>query len=149
MFRTTNMVIGNELITKYKIAMFNNSPQEGICKTCNVPATERHLLGLCKEWQYDTIKRHDIIINEIFKYIIEYKLNGNYSNDRKYIIFPGGFLESGKTIGKVVDNHRINEFKLLKPDIIFKTIDNVLIFDAQICLEKNMQKNFSEKKKQI
>ena len=64
----------------------------------------------------------------------------------KYIIFPGGFLESGKTIGKVIDNPRINEFKLLKPDIVFKTIDNVLIFDAQICLEKNMEKNFNEKR---
>ena len=29
-FRMTNMVIENSFITKYKIAMFNNSPQEGI-----------------------------------------------------------------------------------------------------------------------
>ena len=56
-------------------------------------------------------------------------MNGDYSNDRKYIIFPGGFLESGKTIGKVIDNPRINEFKFSKPDIVFKNIDNVLIFD--------------------
>ena len=76
MFRTTNMVIENSFITKYKISMFNNSPQEGICKTCNLPANERHLLGMCKECQYDTIKRHDILINEIFKYLIDYKLNG-------------------------------------------------------------------------
>ena len=62
MFRTTNMVIENAFITKYKIAMFNNSPQEGICKTCNLPVNERHLLGMCKECQYDTIKRNDIII---------------------------------------------------------------------------------------
>ena len=92
MFRTTNMVIENAFITKYKQAMFNNSPQEDICKTCNLPDNERHLLGMCKECQYDTIKRHDIVINEIFKYLIDYKLNGNYSSDRKYIIFPWWFL---------------------------------------------------------
>ena len=57
-----------------------------------------------------------------------------------FIKITKGML-SGSTIGKVIDNPRINEFKLLKPDIVFKTIDNVLIFDAQICLEKNMEKN--------
>ena len=66
---------------------------------------------------------------------------------RKYIKFPGGFLESGKTIGKVIDNPRINEFKLLKPDIVFKTIDKILIIDAQVCFENNMQNNFNDKRK--
>ena len=31
---------------------------------------------------------------------------GNYSNDRKYIIFQCGFLESGKTIRKVINKKK-------------------------------------------
>ena len=96
MFRMINIVIENAFITKYKLSMFNNSPQEGICNTCNLPNNEIHILGMCKECQYDTIKRNDIVINEIFKYLIDYKIYGDYSNDRKYIKFPGCFIESGK-----------------------------------------------------
>ncbi|MDY5891797.1 MAG: hypothetical protein SPJ41_00005 [Candidatus Onthovivens sp.] len=56
------MVIENSFITKYKLAMFNNSPQEGICKTCKLSANERHLLGMCKECQYNMTQLKEIIL---------------------------------------------------------------------------------------
>ena len=47
--------------------------KNGLCVVCGRPATQRHILGACQQWKYELTERRDIIINEIYKTIIERK----------------------------------------------------------------------------
>ena len=96
------MIIKNSFITPYKIAIFNKKYNQGKCPTCGFLANERHILGWCKQCQYDIIQRHGIVVYEIYKEIIKDRLNDKYEYDRKCIYFEGGFLEKGKVIQTIV-----------------------------------------------
>ena len=138
------MVLENAFITPYKKVIINKTLASGICKTCNVKNTERHILGWCKEINYDLIQRHDIVVDEVYKEIIKERLNDDYDYSRKFIQFAGGFLEKGKVIGSILKDKYLNN-RSLKPDIVYVSISEVLIIDVNICLEGRMKSNYNEK----
>ena len=144
MYKLTSMVIENAFITPYKKAIMNKSPTDGICKTCNVKNTQRHILSWCKENNYDLIQRHDIVVDEVYKVIIKERLNDGYEYSRKFIQFTGGFLEKGKVIGSILKDKYLNDGSL-KPDIVYVSISEIIVIDVNICLEGRMKMNYNEK----
>ena len=78
MYKLTSMVTENAFIILYKKEIMNKTPGEGICKTCNLKNDERHILGWCKEINYDLIQRHDIVVDDVYEEIIKERLNDEY-----------------------------------------------------------------------
>ena len=62
-----------------------SNEEYGKCLECKKPTTQRHLLGGCRIASGMLIKRHDIIVDEIYNKIIENKLYNKYDNKLKFI----------------------------------------------------------------
>ena len=129
------MVIENVFITKYKKALMSETHGEGICKTCNVKNTERHILGWCKEINYDLIQRHDIVVDKVYIIITKERLKDDYEHPRKFIKIPCWFLEKWKVIGSILKDKYLNNGSL-KPDIVYVSISEVLIININVCHER-------------
>ena len=80
------------------------------CVHCqNTMADQNHLLSGCRECTGDYIRRHDIVVDEIYKNIIINELENKYDYDRKMIKITKWFLEKGKVIGTIVKDKYLYE----------------------------------------
>ena len=145
MYKYTAMVTENAFITPYKKALYSKSPEKGKCPTCNRMATQKHILSDCTETRYDMIKRHDIVVEELYKEIINNKLWFDVDYARKIIYYTGGFLEKGKVIGTIIQDNRLGEKNRLKPDIVFVDLSHIIILDVIVCNDKRMLLNYNIK----
>ena len=140
MFRLTSMILENAFITPFKKAMYCGNLTKGKCVHCkDAYADENHLLSGCKGCTGDYIRRHDIVVDEIYKYIIINELNNRYDCDRKMIKFTKGFLEKGKVIGTIVKDKYLYECGRLKPDIVYKKDKEIFIIEIKVCQPDKMQ----------
>ena len=106
----------------------------GLCVVCGRPATQRHILGGCQQRKCELIERHDIIVNEIYKTIIERKLDNEYDPKLKCIKLKEGFLETGKMMGSVINDTKVSEFNQ-KPDILFVNYGELILIEVAVCHE--------------
>ena len=80
------MMQQNAFITPYKASfMYKNDNNNGKCIYCDKYATQKHLLGGCEKIKNELIERHDIVVKEIYKKLIETKLSNKYDYNNKWI----------------------------------------------------------------
>ena len=80
---------------------------ESTLNECGKPDTQRNLLGGCRIASGMLIKRHDIIVEEIYNKIIENKPYNKYDNKLKLIKLEKGFVEKEKQIKSIINEKRI------------------------------------------
>ena len=145
MFRLTSMILENAYITPFKKALYGRNMNKGKCIHCeHTIADQNHILSGCRGCTGDYIRRHDIVIDEIYKYIITNELDNKYDYDRKMIKFTKGFLEKGKVIGTIVKDKYLYESGSLKPDIVYKKDKKILIIEIKVCQPSKVKWWFDE-----
>ena len=146
MYKYYCLIQENAFVTPYKVALWQQFKGiSGKCMYCNEYATQRHLLGGCNVLKNELIERHDIVVNEIYKKIIEIKLQNKYDATNKWIKLDNGFLESGKQLPKIIGRQFIE--KNLKPDIVYCNNKELLLIEVAVCQEDLIKSRLKEKKK--
>ena len=110
MYKMYILIQESAFITPFKKMTINKEVfKTGLCIVCAIPATQRHILGGCQQRKCELIERHDIIVNEIYKTIIERKLDNEYDSRLKRIKLKEWFLETCKMMCSVVNDKIISE----------------------------------------
>ena len=103
----------------------------GKCLYCNEYSTQKHLLGGYNVLKNELIERHDIVVTEIYKKIIESRLQNKYEITNKWIKLSIGFLEPEKQLHKIIGSQVIE--KNLKPYIVYCNNKELLLIGVAVC----------------